>query len=103
MDEFKDIKGNLLKEGLYLRTDRIFLTHSVQNIVYIELRAGLLYQESLETPVRPLQVSDTTFQPLSERDLNWLRERLGKLEKAAQPTIPVFEEEPTRACCGRRL
>lgn len=102
MDEFKDVLGNPLQEGFYLRTDKIFLTHSVQNIVYIELRAGLLYQESLETPLRPLQVSsDTTFQPLSQRDLDWLREKLSQLEKAIQPTIPSFEEGPTRACCGR--
>ena len=104
MEEYRDTEGNPLQEGFYLRTDRIFLTHSVQNIVYLESRAGLLYQESLETPVRPMQVSkDTTFQSLSERDLKWLREKLSALEKATQPTIPNFEEEPTRACCERRL
>lgn len=91
MKEYKDTQGNPLQEGFYLRVDKAFLTHSIQNIVYLELRAGLLYQESLETPLRALQVSnDTTFQPLFKRDLKWLREKLSALEKTTQPTIPSF-------------
>ncbi len=79
MDEFKDVHGNPLQEGFYLRRDRILLTYGVENIVYVTSKNRTLYQESLFTSLRPLQVSsDTTFQPLSQKDLDWLRERLDR-------------------------
>jgi hypothetical protein len=84
MTELQDIHRKPLKEGFYLRNDKIFQTHSIQTLVYLNSKDGKLYQESLTTPIRPLFVSpETTFQPLSESDLDWLRQKLKNLEQIA--------------------
>ena len=83
-----DTNNKPLQEGLYVRTDSIFGDHSISSIVYIQDKEGGLYQESLETMPNPLQVSErTTFKPLSQRDKNWLRQRLSPLEQIDQTTI----------------
>ena len=88
--ELRDVHRNPLQEGFYVRTDKILGNNTiVQNIIYLSRRENILYQEGLKSVITPLQVSEnTTFKPLSQGDLNWLRERLSRPEQTALNSHP---------------